>query len=113
MTLSFEPYDDDGAGAPRVFVGMWRPPYETLSRDELRSLLPAGAITVRMGEERDRWLAGGLDRPLYRVGADPLRAAAENAIRVLHSARRADMTKAPVTATEIFDAIAQLEKALG
>lgn len=65
MTLSFEPYEDDGT--PRLFVGMWRPPFETLTHDELVSLLPVGALVVRMGEPRDRWLAGGLDRPLYEV----------------------------------------------
>jgi hypothetical protein len=68
--LSFHPYEPDGS--PRVFVGMFRPPYESLTEEELQRLLPLGILMVKEGYQRERWLAGRLYRPLYAAhGEDP------------------------------------------
>ena len=61
--LTFEPYDEEGH--PRVFAGLFRPPFESLTPEEVHALLPVGQLVARHGEYRAAWLAGALDRPLY------------------------------------------------
>ncbi len=77
--LSFEPYEPDGS--PRRFVGLFRPPFESLSHSDREALRPAFAYSLPMNYERDRWLAGDLDRPLYREAGDDEERLRETLIR--------------------------------
>ena len=61
--LTFEPYDEEGH--PRVFAGLFRPPFESLTHEEWEALLPPGSYAIPQDLPRRRWLAGALDRPLY------------------------------------------------
>lgn len=62
--LTFEPYAKDGA--PRLFVGMFRPPFSDLRGKG--SFHGDRGIYYSVDQVREAWARGEFDRPLYTDG---------------------------------------------
>ena len=63
--LTFDAYDKDGA--PRVYVGMFRPPIEECRDMFMERKRQWGQFSWRLGEDTEWWLRGEFDKPLYRA----------------------------------------------
>lgn len=64
--LSFDAYEPDGS--PRVFAGVFRPPFDEISEDEWHRFAEIGPMYAVDHRQR-AWSQGKLDRPLYEASS--------------------------------------------